>query len=215
MAKTEIGVNSPQSVTRLSTWLGPDDIEKFSVSMGLDSWLRISPYHHHQTPLAVVAGPSRFIPPGEIFGGLYAARNMATAIAETIVRDNFEYVPKSERVIYNKEVADRCMAEVSSKRQLKLLNLTGANAFRLGINTDTVGAKHHGTGQEASKNLYRAFPHVDGILYDSRLSKGRCVVVYDRAVSSKLKAGQVMRLSETGSIVTALDEIGFSYVEDE
>ena len=183
--------------------------------MGLDSWLRISQYHHYETPLAAVTVPSRFIPPGEIFGGLYAARNMATAIAETIVRDNFEHVSISERVIYSNEVADCCIAEVSSRRQLKLLNLTGPNAFRLGISTDTDGAKHHGDGQEVSKNLYRAFPHVDGNLYDSRLSKERCVVVFDRAVSKKLMAGQVMRLSETGSIVAALDEIGFSYVEDE
>ena len=183
--------------------------------MGFDSWLRISPYHHHETPLAAVAVPSRFIPSGEIFGGLYAAMNMTTAIAETIVRDNFEHVSMSERVIYSEEVGDCCIAEISTKRQLKLLNLTGPNAFRLGISTDTVSAKHYGDGQEVSKNLYRAFPHIDVILYDSRLSKEQCVVVYDRAIPKKLMTGQVMRLSETGSIVTALDEIGFSYVVDE
>ena len=48
----------PSVLTESTIWLGPDDVEKFSVSMGLDSLLRNSPYHHYETPLAAITVPS-------------------------------------------------------------------------------------------------------------------------------------------------------------
>lgn len=124
-------------------------------------------------------------------------------------------MPTSKRIIYSEEAEDYCIAEVSTKKNLNLLDLTGKNAFLLGISTDTVGAKHHGAGQEISKHLYEDFPDIDGILYESRLSKGSCAVVYDRAITHKLRAERVMRLSDTYRIDTALAAIGFSYVVED
>ena len=61
---------------------------------------------------------------------------------------------------------------------------TGAAAYELGIDTDTNRARAHTSGQALSEAVHAEMPDVDGILFDSRLTTGGCVAIYDRAFSA-------------------------------
>jgi hypothetical protein len=64
---------------------------------------------------------------------------------------------------------------------LTLLDLTGAAAYELGIDSDANRARAHASGQAMSAAVHAEMPEVDGILFNSRLTTGNCVAVYDRA----------------------------------
>lgn len=54
------------------------------------SYLRVMPIAHKATPLGMEFGNTRFSSPSQAFKLIYVAHDLATAIAETIVRDRFE-----------------------------------------------------------------------------------------------------------------------------
>lgn len=65
-----------------------------------------------------------------------------------------------------------------------LLDLSGAGSYELGIDTDTSRARDHLSGQAFSEVVHAHMPDIDGILFDSRLTAGACVAIYDRAHST-------------------------------
>ena len=65
-----------------------------------------------------------------------------------------------------------------------LLDLTGAVAYEVGIDTDASRSRAHLSGQALSERVHAEMPDVDGILFDSRLTTGGCVALYDRAFST-------------------------------
>jgi hypothetical protein len=113
---------------------------------------------------------------------LYAADNFPTAFAEAVVRDRFE--GKTRRFLYRPHLEQLWMTAISSGRELALLDLTGAAAYELGIDTDTNRARAHTSGQAVSEAVHAEMPDVDGILFNSRLTTGSCVAIYDRAFSA-------------------------------
>jgi hypothetical protein len=74
-----------------------------------------------------------------------------------------------------------CVTAISSSRDLTLLDLRGAGAYELGIDTDASRARDHASGQAFSEAVHAQMPEIDAILFDSRLTIGQCVAVYDRA----------------------------------
>jgi hypothetical protein len=147
----------------------------------VSDWPRVMPSLHRATPAGAGFGASRFSSPSRAFRVLYAADNFATAFAEGVVRDRFE--GKSRRYLYRPHLEALCVTAISSSRELRLLDLSGGAAYELGIDTDANHARAHQAGQEFSEALHAALPEVDGILFNSRLTTGRCVAIYDRALT--------------------------------
>ncbi|MER9291497.1 RES family NAD+ phosphorylase [Mesorhizobium sp. M0510] len=158
----------------------PERIRERTIAARVRDWPRILPSRHRSAPVGAGFGSSRFSSPSRKFKVLYAGEDFATAFAEAVVRDRFE--GKSRRYLYRPSLEALCITSISSGRELTLLDLTGAGAYELGVDTDTNRARDHQVGQEFSEALHAQIPDVDGILFDSRLTSGRCIAVYERAL---------------------------------
>jgi hypothetical protein len=148
----------------------------------LVDWPRILPTKHRATPAGAGFGSSRYSSPTDAFRVLYAAIDFPTAFAEAVVRDRFE--GKARRYLYRPHLEQVCLTMVSSSRELVLLDLRGAGAYELGVDTDASRARDHAVGQAFSQTIYDELTDVDAILFDSRLTSGACVAIYDRAFSA-------------------------------
>jgi hypothetical protein len=145
----------------------------------LADWARILPTLHRATPTGAGFGSSRYSSPSNTFKVLYAADGFPTAFAEAVIRDRFE--GKAKRYLYRPHLEQACVTAISSNRDLTLLDLRGAGAYELGIDTDASRARNHASGQAFSQAVHAQMPDIDAILFDSRLTSGQCVAVYDRA----------------------------------
>lgn len=152
------------------------------ITARVSDWPRVLPTQHRATPAGAGFGSSRFSSPSQAFKVLYAADDFATAFAEAVVRDRFE--GKACRYLYQTALEALCVTAISSSRALTLLDLRCAAAYELGVDTDTNQARKHRPGQAFSEALYVEHADIDGILFDSRLTKGGCIAVYDRALES-------------------------------
>ncbi len=148
----------------------------------LSDWPRILPTRHRATPAGAGFGSSRYSSPTDAFRVLYAADNFSTAFAEAVVRDRFE--GKSRRYLYRPHLEQVCLTAISSSRELALLDLRGAGAYELGVDTDASRARDHTIGQAFSQAVHDELADVDAILFDSRLTTGACVAIYDHAFSA-------------------------------
>ncbi|HRD45101.1 MAG TPA: RES family NAD+ phosphorylase [Caulobacter sp.] len=146
----------------------------------LDDWVRILPSRHRASPVGAGYGSSRFSSPSDAFKVLYAADNFATAFAEAVVRDRFE--GKARRFLYRPHLDQLCVAAIASSRELVMLDLRGSAAYELGVDTDASRARDHAAGQALSETVHAAMPDVDAILFDSRLTSGACIAIYERAL---------------------------------
>lgn len=152
------------------------------IAARLSDWPRILPTKHRATPTGAGFGSSRCSSPTDSFRVLYAADNFPTAFAEAVVRDRFE--GKSRRYLYRPHLEQMCLTSISSSRDLTLLDLRGAAAYELGVDTDASRARDHAVGQTFSQAVHDQMADVDAILFDSRLTTGACVAIYDRAFSA-------------------------------
>ncbi len=66
--------------------LDPKVVAELAVPFRPSAYLRVMPKLHATTPLGMGFGQTRFSPPDHSFKVLYIARDIATAIAETIIR---------------------------------------------------------------------------------------------------------------------------------
>ncbi len=148
----------------------------------LSDWPRILPTQHRATPAGAGFGSSRYSSPTDAFRVLYAADNFSTAFAEAVVRDRFE--GKSRRYLYRPHLEQVCLTAISSSHELTLLDLRRAGAYELGVDTDASRARDHTIGQTFSQAVHDELADVDAILFDSRLTTGACVAIYDRAFSA-------------------------------
>ena len=163
------------------------------------------PVEHKATPLGMGFGHTRFSSPSLTFRLAYLAGDLATAIAETIVRDRFE--GSQERILDESEIAEWAVAEVTANAPLSVLDLRTTGLLKLGVSTDAARAKEHREGQRLSEAVYSTFA-VDGLLYSSRLTAENCVAVYDRAVASKLSSTGAVELVRHPDLIPALRTIG-------
>lgn len=160
---------------------------------------------HRATPASAGHGSSRFSDPDAVFRVLYAAETFATAFAEAVVRDRM--VNKSRRYLYRPFLEQLGVIEISSSRALALLDLTGAAAYELGIDTDAKGARAHTMGQALSKTVHTEMPAVDGLLFTSRLTSRRCVAVFDRAFTG-VSATPPIGLVQSAQLPDELKRLG-------
>ncbi|GLU30124.1 RES family NAD+ phosphorylase [Brucella sp. NBRC 12950] len=182
-------------------------VQELALKFRPESYVRVIPVAHMSTPLGMGFGQSRFSSPNQLFRLLYAAYDLATAIAEAIVRDRFEGMP--DRVIDESEIEEWAITEVTATAPLILLDLRTTGLLRLGISTDAARAKEHREGQSLSEAVYSSYA-VDGLLYSSRLTSADCVAVYDRAVGGKLVTSPAVELVRQADLISALRSIGVS-----
>ena len=160
----------------------------------------MTPIAHRATPLGAGFGKTRFASPRDAFRILYMAENLATSVAETIVRDRFE--GRRRRRMSQTEVERWGVTEINVVAPLRVVDLRGAGLLRLGLSTDASRAKSHRQGRLASEAIHdRGWP--DGILYNSRLTGDVCCAVYERGVA-KLVAGPVVEALTLAALVPAL-----------
>jgi RES domain. len=146
-------------------------------------------------------GKTRFASPPDAFKLLYIGEDLATAVAETIIRDRFE--GKIAREISEGEITKWGATEVDATKPLRLLDLRGDACFQLNVSTDIVGSKGQDEARTFSQSVY-AETDLDGILYHSRLRKLKnCIAVYGRAVTG-LPASDVDDLVTLPRLVPAL-----------
>jgi hypothetical protein len=123
---------------------------------------------------------------------LYAADAFATGFAEAVVRDRFQ--GKTRRYLSQPALERLVATEISTQRPLQLVDLRGAAAFELGIDTDAKGARAHTAGQKLAEALHTR-TKVDGILFSSRLTAADCVAIFDRAFPALAATSPVDLLS--------------------
>ncbi|RWM85603.1 MAG: RES domain-containing protein [Mesorhizobium sp.] len=70
--------------------LDPKVVAELAIPFHPKAFLRVMPKVHAATPLGMGFGQSRFAAPDRSFQVIYLARNIATAVAETVVRNRFE-----------------------------------------------------------------------------------------------------------------------------
>ncbi len=187
--------------------LDPKVVAELVIPFHPKTYLRVMPKAHAATPLGMGFGQSRFAAPDKSFQLVYLARNIATAIAETVVRDRFE--GKVRRILDITELTDWAASEVSATDPLKVIDLRTTGLLKLGVSTDAARAKRQESGRRLSKALYDRFA-IDGVLYSSRLTSAECVAVYDRAVATKLVSTPAVDLVRHRELTDALKSIDVS-----
>lgn len=176
----------------------------------MDEYVRIMPSEHDDTPLGMGPGASRFSSPSGQYNVLYAASDVRTATAETLIRDRF--VDGDERLIAQDDVTSKSIVRVSSKESANLVDLRKPNSLTYGIDTDVSCARAHDAGQEFSERVYNTSEEIDGILYESRFTGELCAVIFDRAVERCLDAGKCTPLTDEPELEGALEEFNVELI---
>lgn len=156
-------------------------VESLITEVKVNTATRLIKAAHARTPLGVKPSPSRFCP-GSTFAVLYGAESFETAFSEVVVRDRF--VQKSSRIVPVGEITTRSWVWFNSDSVLRLLDLGGDGCVRLGAPTDAHNARSHAAGRALAQSIYDEHSFVDGIIYDSRLTGGTCLAIFDRACDS-------------------------------
>lgn len=175
-------------------------IEARTGPVELTGWPRIIPDRHRATPAGAGFGASRFSSPSGAFRTLYAAQDFPTALAEAVIRDRF--VGKERRYLHRPYLDSLLATEISTSASLMLVDLTGAAAYDMGIDTDAKGSRSHHAGQDFAEALHKR-TSVDGIIFSSRLTGGPCVAIFDRAFS-RLSAAAPVNLLRVGALAAEL-----------
>ena len=181
--------------------LDPDVVASLVAAYQPTGYPRVTPIAHRTSPLGMGFGKTRFASSTDAFKLLHIAEDLATSVAEAVIRDRFEGA--SARELTAGELAGWGVAEVSAPVPLRLLDIRTAGCFLLGVSTDITGAKAQDEARQFSQAVFDQ-TDLDGILYLSRLTRGTCVAVYDRAVAPKLNAGAVHELEALAALVPAL-----------
>lgn len=143
------------------------------------------------------------------FNTLYAACSLATAIAETVIRDRFE--GSSTRLLFSTELTNSCTASISAISALQLVDLRTDGCFQLGISTDIASAKGWDSARALAQHIHDQ-TMLDGFLYRSRLTGANCIAVFDRTISAKLTAEKSRDLAAVPQLSSALESLNIELI---
>jgi RES domain len=154
--------------------------------LSLASAHRIILKPHLTAPVAAYPSKSRFCD-GRTYAVLYCANDFATAFVEVVVRDRF--MQRDRRVVPFGDIAARGWVELAlaGDEPLKMVDLRESGCVILGAPTDAAHARNQAAGRALSRAL------IDGIWYQSRLTAGGCLAIFDRALKhlKPVKTGQL------------------------
>jgi hypothetical protein len=119
---------------------------------------------------------SRFNAPAGEYGILYVASDSYAAFRETA--RVYSYTPIAQDFL-----EPNCLSVLSSSRNLRLVDLSGAGLTQIGADARlTTG--NYSLAQTWSQALYNHPDNIDGLYYRSRFDPSRfCVALYDSRVS--------------------------------
>lgn len=117
-----------------------------------------------------------------------------------MIRDRF--VGKERRYLYRPYLDSLLATEISTSAPLMLVDLTGAAAYDMGIDTDAKGSRSHHVGQDFAEALHKR-TSADGIIFSSRLTDKHCVAIFDRAFA-RLIAKAPVNLVRVGALADEL-----------
>ena len=169
------------------------------------SYVRVFPSCFSGSPLGTGQGASRFSSTLLNFTTLYAAESLATALAETILRDRFEGV--QNRTLHISEIKGKCAALIHAVKPLKLLDLRSGGCFKLGLSTDIMGGRNGWDQARELAQYIHDHSNFDGILYKSRFTGENAVAAFDRSVQTNLTCSQVSELYQLKALTPALEDL--------
>lgn len=137
-------------------------------------------------PLSFGKNPTRFSDPRrrvavKRFGVLYLGSSLKVCFLETILRDDRDGIV-GEVEVEEAELDDRRYAEVRVREPLRLLDLTGDGAVRMGIPSDVVRGSRQRLARQWSVAFHDHPATIDGIIYPSRLNNETNLAIYGRSV---------------------------------
>ncbi len=188
--------------------LDPEVLADLAVAITPKAYLRVTPMGHAATPLSAGFGVTRFASPTKAFKVIYIAQDLTTAIAETLVRDRFQ--SRAQRKLLDVEAALWGMTEVSAGAPLTLIDLRTTGLVRLGVSTEAARGKAQGQGRKLSQAIYDQ-TDAQGLIYNSRLTGGACICIYDRALAG-LVATPVIEVTLLAGFVDALRELNVTLI---
>ncbi|MER8753299.1 RES family NAD+ phosphorylase [Mesorhizobium sp. M1050] len=148
-------------------------------------------------PLGYGKSPSRFSDPrrrldANRFGVLYLGDSLKVCFLETVLRDRREGLVE-DLPIEEVELTRRRYAEIATTTDLRLVDLRGDNAVRMGVPTDVVRAQRQNLARRWSLAFHEHPSEPDAIIYPLRLNEATNLAIYDRAIP-KLQAKRVVTL---------------------
>ncbi len=200
-----------------------DDIKKAISKIGterlppkstlLSKWLRISDKKHSGGLGFAKGASSRFSDPrpSPVFGVVYLAPKLGTAVAEAIVRDRKDGNPGILKMSYDEAVGRWRLFEISTSKPLRLLNLSDAGMMYAGIPTDIVRKSDHTQSRLLSVAVHDNPANFDGILFPSRFF-GTCLCVYDRALPKLWPARSILLSGIEGNLAPIFRSMGVQVV---
>ena len=188
--------------------LDPKVLADLAVAITPKAYVRVTPMGHAATPLGAGFGVTRFASPTKAFKVIYVAQDLTTAIAETLVRDRFQ--GRALRKFLDVEAALWGMTEVNAGAPLTLIDLRTTGLVRLGVSTEAARGKAQGQGRKLSQAIYEQ-TDAQGLIYNSRLTGGACICIYDRALAG-LVATPVIEVTLLAGFVDALRELNVTLI---
>jgi hypothetical protein len=188
--------------------LDPNVLADLAVAITPKAYVRVTPIAHAATPLGAGFGVTRFASPTKAFKVIYVAQDLTTAIAETLVRDRFQ--GRALRKLLDVEAALWGMTEVNAGAPLMLIDLRTTGLVRLGVSTEAARGKAQGQGRKLSQAIYDQ-TDAQGLIYNSRLTGGACICIYDRALPG-LVATPVVEVTRLAGFVDALRELNVTLI---
>ena len=125
--------------------LDPDILADLVVEITPKAYVRVTPMAHAATPLGAGVGVTRFASPTKAFRVTYLGQDLATSVAETLVRDRIQ--GKVTRKLLDVEVASWGATEVTASAPLTLIDLRTTGLVRLGVSTEAARGKAQGEGR--------------------------------------------------------------------
>jgi hypothetical protein len=188
--------------------LDPNVLADLAVAITPKAYVRVTPMAHAATPLGAAFGVTRFASPTKAFRVIYIAQDLTTGIAETLVRDRFQ--GRAQRKLLDVEAALWGMTEVSAGAPLTLIDLRTTGLVRLGVSTEAARGKAQGQGRKLSQAIHDQ-TDAQGLIYNSRLTSGACICIYDRALPG-LVATPVVEVTRLAGFVDALRELNVTLI---
>ena len=152
-------------------------------------------------------GDNRFDAPDRSFGVLYAAEDAHGAFVETFGD------PLDVRLVSRVDLTKRCLARITSTRQLRLVDLT-AKGLRQIVADARITSGDRALGQRWALALWQHPSKPDGIAYRARHDPSKeAVALFDRA-KTLVKSQPVGRLIDNlAALVEILNQYGFGIVD--
>jgi hypothetical protein len=166
-------------------------------------------------PLGIGKTPSRFSDSrrrseANRFGVLYLGETLKVCFLEAILRDRRDGETE-DLPIAETELAARSYAEVEVAQPLRLIDLRGDAAIRMGVPSDVARSSQQSVARKWSVAFHEHATQVDGIIYPSRLNTQTNLAIYDRSIP-KLRAARTVDLLRAPGLGRVLDDLKVALV---